>query len=244
VKEIMMLKEIIIGVITAVIGGLLVYLYTGLSDVKDRVSNVEGQLKNIDYRGISDRLSKLEGQFSMYKELQKEIYNLQVNLKQLPTSSSTTSPADTATTIPQSAGTLPIRFTGFHSFGSIQITTSSNRDSFSVSGASNGYSGYTKIFSFQVGARRNLMVRVTNSDNSNFVNMNKMLKVIASVQDIGLRSTANDYISDDPEFIYKGDGVFTYSIPDSLVLDGVINKIGFVFGPGNINNLKIEAWFQ
>ena len=146
--------------------------------------------------------------------------------------------------IPLLANKTLLRFIGFYPFGSLKFNPSQDKSAFTISGENNGYSGYTKATDIDIGNKTKLVVQIKNSNRSEFSNMNKMLKVIAGSGDLALQTTAGDYLSDDPEFIIKADGMVEYAIPTTLIKNGRLEKIGFVFGPGIIKDIEIEAWFQ
>lgn len=146
--------------------------------------------------------------------------------------------------LPAPTNRFSLRFIGFYPYGAIKFQPTSDGLKFQVKGENSSYSGYTKASPIDIGNKRTLMVKVKNSNDSVFSNMNKMLKVIVGINDLGLRTIAEEYLTDDPEFIIKADGEFAYTIPNDVVKDGKIQKIGFVFGPGDIKNVEIEAWFQ
>ncbi|MEW6617849.1 MAG: hypothetical protein AB1422_00610 [bacterium] len=146
--------------------------------------------------------------------------------------------------IDEKAKPVPIRCVGFYPFGNIKIQPSPDGSYFVANGLSSSYRGYTKAGYFEIGERRTLTVRIEGSNKSEFFNMNKMLKIIVGVEDFGLHCEDGNVRADDPEFIYKADGTFSYKIPEKVVSNGVLRKVGFVFGPGEIKDLKVTAWFE
>jgi len=139
---------------------------------------------------------------------------------------------------------LQIKFREWYPYGGITIETLEKESFFIANGSLNAYPGYTTTSSFNIGKRGTLLVKIEGSSQSTFTNRGRMLKVIAGLNQAALKCTDENAVSEDPEFIYQGDGTYKYHIPESIVSKGVLHKLGFVFGPGNINNLKISAWFQ
>lgn len=140
---------------------------------------------------------------------------------------------------------LPITtFNNWWPFGGIITSSTDDGSSFLANGNLYGFSGYTTNLPINIGDKKILKVKVEKSASCVFTLDKRMLKVIVGANQMPILCNNLSARSREPEFILQGDGVFDYLIPEKLVSNGELQGLGFVFGPGNINNLKISAWFQ
>ncbi len=140
---------------------------------------------------------------------------------------------------------LPIKFNGWKPFGDIAIAPWNNNAIVYCKGFSMAYPGLTTARSFFVDNRRTLVVKVEDIKASSFSNENKMLKVFVSDSNVALCCIADSLTaSDDREFVLKKGGEFRYRIPESLISNGSLIKLGLQFGPGEYNTFKVSAWFE
>jgi hypothetical protein len=141
---------------------------------------------------------------------------------------------------------LVIKFTDLRLFGdTVRMSLLENETKIRVIGNSSSYPGFTICGDWKIDKRRSVCVKIEESATSIFSNHQRMLKVFVSNYDRPLRCTTESILaSEDKEFIVKGDGEFHYVIPEELVKDGKLTKIGFSFGPGEYNGLKMSAWFE
>lgn len=114
-----------------------------------------------------------------------------------------------------------------------------------INGNSDGFPGYKTVRQWNIESRRLLCIRIENSSASEFIMYNRMLKVFVGMQELVLNCNNREYHSQyDPQFITKNDGVFRYTIPDEIVINGNLIGLGLVVGPGNIRDLQLSAWFE
>jgi hypothetical protein len=140
---------------------------------------------------------------------------------------------------------LSITFNGWRPFGEIAIAPCNNNNSVLCKGKSIAYPGLTTLKVFNLTNQKTLVVKVEGSAPSIFTNQNKMLKVFASEANVALRCATDTLPApDDGEFVVKNDGEFRFSIPESVIVGGQIQKLGIQFGPGEYKKLKLSAWFE
>lgn len=140
-----------------------------------------------------------------------------------------------------------VSITNFKSWlpsGGVKTTTMDDGSIFIAKGNLTDFSRFTTLSSFNIGNKRILKVKVVGSANSFFTLDKRMLKVLAGANQQTLLCDDISVRTQDPEFICQIDEIFEYTIPDEMVLNGQLHGLCFVFGPGNINDLKISAWFR
>lgn len=138
----------------------------------------------------------------------------------------------------------PIYFREWYPYSDLNVNVSADKKSLTINGQYQNFPGYTTQSVFEIGERRTLVVNVGNTTQSIFSNDDKMLKIIAGANQTTLICKNSNALSSTREFIYRSDGSFEYTIPDNFVQNGRLTGLGFVIGPGSINNLMISISFQ